>query len=468
MSTEDPIQEPPADMEPRPRQGHGRIDRLPPHSIEAEQGVLGCILLDPVESMGLCADGLKAGAAAFYDLRHQTLFGCLHGMHNASQPMDIISVQQRLRDDGRLESVGGIEYLAGLQDSVPSAAILSHYLAIVREKHTLRKLLNTCAGAIARVHEHEGEVESLLDEVEGDILRINEDRLAESNGSGLCNSKHVLKEFLTELEHRHATQGTIHGIRSGFHKFDNMTDGIQRGELLVIAARPSIGKTAIAVTIANSACVQDKVPTLIITCEMSQRSLMRRLVSVVSSVPMQTLKKGCITEGDSKALTAAQIAIGRAPLHFLDAIGGHTIASICTAIRRAVKSHGVQLVILDYLQKVRPTKAHEKRTYEVAEVSGRLKSIAVTEGVAVISLAQLNRESEKDKESRPRMTHLADSGQIERDADTLCLLHRERGEAQGDAELIVAKQRDGECGIVNLKYDGQFCRFESAHVDIYE
>lgn len=468
MLGDETIPEPPADMEPRRLPAPGRIDRLPPHSIEAEQGVLGCILLDPVESMGLCADGLKAGPTAFYDLRHQTLFDCLLGMFNASQPMDLISLQQRLRDAGRLEAVGGISYIGGLQDAVPSAAHLPYYLGILREKHTLRKLLNTCAGAIARVHEHEGEVESLLDQVEGDILRINEDRLAESNGSGICSSKYVLKEFLTELEHRHATQGTIHGIRSGFHKFDSMTDGIQRGELLVIAARPSIGKTAIAVTIAKTACIQDHVPTLFVTCEMSQRSLMRRLVSVVSSVPMQNLKKGCITAGDTKAITAAQIAIGRAPLHFLDAIGGHTVASICTAIRRAVKSHGVQLVILDYLQKVRPTKGHEKRTYEVAEVSGRLKSIAVTEGVAVLALAQLNRESEKDKESRPRMTHLADSGQIERDADTLCLLHRERGEAQGDAELIVAKQRDGECGIVNLTYDGQFCRFESKQSEVYE
>lgn len=466
MSTEPPFEdhvpEPPADMRAK------RVDRLPPHSIEAEQGILGCVLLDPVECMGTCADGLKAGSAAFYDLRHQTLFNCFLRMFNANKPMDIIAVQQWLKDAGQLDSIGGLMYLAELQSLVPSAANIGFYLSVVREKHTLRKLLNTCSGVIARVHEHEGEVESLLDDVEGDILKINEERLAESNGSGICGSRAVLKEFVNELEYRHKTQGQIHGIRSGFQKLDYMTDGLQIGELCVIAARPSIGKTAIAVTIAKAACVDDHVPTLIVTCEMSQRSLMRRLVSLVSSVPMQSLKKGCLTEGDGRAITAAQSAIGKAPLYFLDAIGGHTISSICTAIRRAVKTHGVKFVILDYLQKVRPTKSHEKRTYEVAEVSGRLKAIAVSEGVAMLALAQLNRESEKDKESRPKMTHLADSGQIERDADTLCLLHRERGETQGDAELIVAKQRDGECGIVNLIYDGRFCRFESASAAINE
>lgn len=464
MSVELMPDEPPPESQepPQARRNVAQVDRLPPHSIEAEQGVLGCILLDPTESMGACADNLRAREASFYDLRHRQLYATIARMFDANEPIDLISVQQRLKDAGELESVGGLAYLSSLQDATPGAAHIEHYLGILREKHTLRKLLSTCANATLRVHGHEGDVAELLDQVENDILRINEDRLAEANGSGICHAKVVAKEFISELEHRHATRGTLHGIRSGFFRLDQMTDGIQRGELFVIAARPSIGKTAIGANMTHAACIQDRVPTLFVTLEMSQRSIMRRLVSCVSSVPLRSLKTGNITEGEARSITTAQGLISKSPLHFLEAISGHTIGSICTAIRRAVKSHGVQLVVVDYLQKVRPTQGHEKRTYEVAEVSNRLKAIAVSEGVAVLALAQLNRESEKEKDSQPRMTHLADSGQIERDADTLCLLHRKRDEPKGEAELIVAKQRDGECGFVHLTYDGTFCRFESA------
>jgi len=192
---------------------------------------------------------------------------------------------------------------------------------------------------------------------------------------------------------------------------------------------------------------------------MSEKALMRRLVSTVAGVPMQTIKTADLDEGDFKKIGAAGVKISRAPLHFLDVSSGGTVSTITASIRRAVRRHKVKLVIIDYLQKIQASGKHEKRTYEVGEVSTKLKGCAVASNVAMVCLAQINRESEKEKNRTPKLSDLAESGQIERDADTVCLLDRNRGEPRGEAKLIIAKQRDGECGIVKLWYEGQFCRF---------
>lgn len=241
-----------------------------------------------------------------------------------------------------------------------------------------------------------------------------------------------------------------------------MTDGLQLGEMTLIAARPSIGKTAMATSIAAVACIERKVPTLLVTCEMSEKALMRRLVSTVASVPMQAIKTGQLNQNQMVKMTQAVSKISSSPLHFLDLSSNAKIGTITATVRRAARKHGVKLVILDYLQKVHASGKHEKRTYEVAEVSGALKACAVATQTAMLCLAQLNRESEKEKGRKPRLSDLADSGQIERDADTVCLLDRNRSEPKGQAQLIIGKQRDGECGVIELYYDGQFCRFEPA------
>ena len=281
----------------------------------------------------------------------------------------------------------------------------------------------------------------------------------------LSTSKQVAGSFIDSMQERFSRKGTLSGVTTGFRWLDDKTDGLQHGELAIIAARPSIGKTAIAIAIAEAAAVKAKTPTLFISLEMSKEAIFRRSVASLGRVPMQNLKSGNLSEGDMRSMTQASGKLASSPLWFLDGSSSQSIASITANIRRAVRKHKVRLVIIDYLQKVKAAEKSEKRTYEVAEVSGKLKDIAVQTGVALLSLAQLNRENEKDKGRQPRLTDLADSGQIERDADLVMLLDRDRKEAKGEASIVIAKQRDGECGIVKLWYDGQFCRFSEPPID---
>ena len=303
---------------------------------------------------------------------------------------------------------------------------------------------------------------------ESAMLTLHPDQIVSNAEAGLSievsketlsTSKQVAGNFIDQMQERFNRKGSLSGIATGFHWLDQKTDGLQLREMAIIAARPSIGKTAIAIAIAYKAAIQDKVPTLFVSLEMSKEAIFRRTVATIGSVSMQNLKSGDLTEGDMKSMMAASGKISSSPLWFLDGSSSHSISSITANVRRAVRKHQVRLVIVDYLQKVKAADRSEKRTYEVAEVSGKLKDIAVQTNVAMLCLAQLNRENEKDKGRQPRLTDLADSGQIERDADLVMLLDRDRKEPSGEAAIIIAKQRDGECGIVKLHYQGQFCRF---------
>jgi len=281
-----------------------------------------------------------------------------------------------------------------------------------------------------------------------------------------CDGKTVVREFIDDLQKRAERKGKLSGIPTGFWKLDAMTDGLQFGELFLCGARPSIGKTAIAMNIVRHACIEQGWPTLVVSCEMSQKALMRRLMSDLSQVPLGDMKRGDFTEAQWKAQTLAGSRVGNSKIHFLDASKGETIDTIVAGIRSNVRRHGVKLVVVDYLQKIRPSAKHEKRTYEVADVSEKLKSVSASTGVAMLCLAQLSRQNEKEKGRVPRLTDLADSAQIERDADVVTLLHRDRQDKNGEALLVVAKQRDGECGFVPLTYNEQFCRFETRAVNV--
>lgn len=281
----------------------------------------------------------------------------------------------------------------------------------------------------------------------------------EASKEEVQSSKSVVSRFIDSTQERFSRQGQLSGITSGFHRLDQMTDGFQYGELAIIAARPSIGKTAIAIAIAKAAAIDSRIPTLFISLEMSDESIVRRMVSTIGTIPMQDIKTGQLDQGGMKAMSTASAKIAGSPIHFVSGSGVSNIATITAVIRRAVRKWGVKLVLVDYLQKIHGSKAAEKKTYEIAEVSGRLKGVASDTKTAVVALAQLNRENEKDKGRVPRLTDLADSGQIERDADLVLLLNRERNQPQGEAVIAIAKQRDGECGLVPLWYDGQYCRF---------
>src|SRR5215469_13059945 len=265
------------------------LDRLPPHSIEGEQGVLGCALVDPNQCIGECIEKLKDdGKLAFYDLRHQTIYVTLSEMFNARQPIDIIMVQQHLKDRQLLEQIGGIAYLSQLQDAVPSAANLSYYLEIVREKYLLRKLIQTCSGVVGRVYDYEGDAEALLDEVEKEILHVNESR--EQNE--VNDVKKLVNEALVTIEHFFNRKGELSGIATGFPDLDKMTDGLHGGEMIIIAARPSMGKTSLAMNIAEHVALELGHPVGVFSLEMSAQSLILRMLCSLARVNMRSIRDG--------------------------------------------------------------------------------------------------------------------------------------------------------------------------------
>lgn len=344
------------------------------------------------------------------------------------------------------------EDLSKADELCPSAANYPAFTKSVLEAH-LRRQLRAAGDRLMR---------------ESAVSTLSVDQIVSNAEAGLAievskdevqSSKSVVGRFIDATQERFARKGQLSGITSGFWALDQKTDGFQLGELTIIAARPSIGKTAIAIAIANAAGIQARVPTLFISLEMSDESIVRRMVSSVGSVPMQSIKTGELDQGGMKAMSTASFKIANSPIEFVSGSAVSNIASVTAIIRRAVRKSKVKLVIIDYLQKIHGSRAAEKKTYEIAEVSGKLKSIATDTKTAIVALAQLNRENEKDKGRIPRLTDLADSGQIERDADLVLLLNRDRNEPQGEAVIAIAKQRDGECGLINLWYEGQYCRF---------
>lgn len=451
--------------------GIAKIDRLPPHSIEAEQGVLGCVLLSPNDCMGECIETLRPGHLVFYDLRHQTLYELLVQMFDEKQAIDLITLQQRLKDAQQLDNVGGLAYLSSLPDAVPSAANLAYYLDIILEKYLLRKMIQTCTGIVGRVFDYEGAVDALLDEVERDILRISEERVSAASAT----MKELVNKAISKIEEYHANQGMLTGIATGFIDFDKMTTGLHEGEMVVIAARPSVGKTSLAMNIAEHVSLELKLPVGVFSLEMTADQLVLRMLCSRSRVNLRNIRDGFLAERDFPKLTGSAGKLVEAPL-FIDDSSGLSILQLRAKARRMWQQYGIKLFVIDYLQLLHSTSRRaENRQQEISEISGGLKSLAKELGVPVIVLSQLNRELEKrGPGERPRLSDLRESGAIEQDADLVGLLYRETknkdgeeepNEAESDAipvKLFIAKQRNGPTGDVDLTFLKSYTRFESA------
>jgi replicative DNA helicase len=443
------------------------LDRLPPHSTEAEQGVLGCIFLSPQECMPICVEKFKAGAAVFYDLRHQAVYQLLVEMWDKKEGIDVITVQQRLKDKGELENVGGIAYLATLPDVVPSAANLCFYLNIVREKHILRKVIATSTDVVTRVYEHEGAVDELLDGIERDVLAISHERVE----SAAPSMKELMQFSINTLEQYHANQGMLTGIATGFADLDKLTMGLNGGDMIVLAARPSIGKTSIALNICEHVALEQRLPVGVFSLEMTAKSLAMRILCSRSRVNLRNVREGFFTERDFPKLTKSALMLSDAPIH-IDDTAGLTILQLRAKARRMWQQHGIKLFVIDYLQLLHSTRRTENRQQEIADISNGVKALAKELDVPVIVLAQLNRELEKDKNRKPRMSDLRESGAIEQDADLIGLLYKpakpgteDNEENEGDTvpvNLLIAKQRNGPTGIVSLTFLKTYTRFESA------
>ena len=452
------------------------IDRLPPHSFEAEQGLIGCILLDPNNVLDTLVNKYgNIGKAMFYDLRHQHIFVSQLGLYEAQSPIDLISVQQRLRDTQLLEQVGGIAYLSQLQDTVPSAANFQYYTDIIIEKFTLRRYLTVCTEVVGEVYDFAGDVQEFSGKVETRILAVQ--GVQQANEFVIPSMTALTTSVISNIEAAVNSGGVPTGITTGFPRLDSCTDGLHGGEMIIIAARPSMGKTALAMNIAEHTSIVSQIPTGVFSLEMQAVSLTERMLGSQARVNIRSLKRdGFLGQGDSERLTLATGRIGSAKL-FIDDTSGLTIMQLRARARRMVKDHGVRLFIIDYLQLVHSDKSgrNDNRERDVADVSSGLKEMAKELNVPVIVLSQLNRESEKTN-GKPKLSQLRESGSIEQDADCVFLLYRTdaNDEASSQAEsdqgysatLHIAKQRNGPRDVsVLLTYLPQYTRFETQAPD---
>ena len=446
------------------------VDRLPPHSPEAEQGVLGCIFLSPNDCMAECLAKLKGGAQVFYDLRHQTIFDVVAEMFDKREGIDVITVQQRLKDRQLLEQVGGIAYLATLPDTVPSAANLTYYLNIVQEKFLLRQMIRVCTEVVSRVYDYEGEVAELMDEVERDILHVSEDRVQ----SQTSTMKELVKRAINTVEDYHQRQGTLTGIGTGFTDLDKLTTGLHGGEMIVIAARPSVGKTSLAMNIAEHVAIEQRLPVGVFSLEMTADSLVLRMLCSRARVNLRNVREGFLAERDFPRLTGSAGKLATAPL-FIDDSSSLSILQMRAKARRMHQQYGIRLFVVDYLQLLHsPSRRADNRQQEIAEISSGIKALAKELNVPVIVLSQLNRDVEREKGRPPRLSDLRESGAIEQDADFVGLLYkpakREEDDAAADTSneavpvnLLIAKQRNGPAGEdVPLTFLKVYTRFESA------
>ena len=438
-------------------------DRLPPHDVEAERGVLGCLLLDPVACVPICEE-LAVSAEAFYELKHRTIYDTLFVMSRAGEAIDIITVKRHLEDLKNLEGVGGLAYLATLPDCVPSAANLSSYLQIVREKHELRRLISEANAIVTRAFSGQEAPDLIASEAQQSMQAIF------GTGSKLLTVKEAVKLATAYVEERFNSQGkTLPGLSTGLTDLDKFTGGLKAGEMIVIAARPSMGKTSLAMNIAESVAADQGTPVGVFSLEMSTESLVLRMLCARSKLDLRKINDGYMAERDFPKMVTAAVKLANSPL-FIDDTGGLTVSQIRGKARRMHQQHGIKLFVVDHLSLVSGGGRYGNRNEEVAFISGEMKALAKELNVPVIVLSQLNRELEKDKNRKPRMSDLRESGAIEQDADLIGFLYKpnfdedvEENAEVHPVDLLIAKQRNGLAGVsVHLTFFKKYTRFESA------
>lgn len=395
------------------------------------------------------------GQKVFYDLRHQVIYETIVAMYRSDKPIDLITIQQALKDRNQLEAAGGFPYIVSLDSATPSAANLDYYIPIVVEKNLLRKVQALCVETQSLI-QNSRNADELVVQLQRDVSNLTRHITRQEIRSMECAER-----FIEDVQKRVDLNGTPSGFHTGLCDYDRLTDGLQLGEQVVIGARPSQGKTALGLTLINNICLNGGVPSLFISLEMTVEALMRRLVSVNQRIGMKALRTGQLNEADQRKLPSFIATFKDKPLTILDYSTGAGANMVSAAIAKAADS-GIKLVVIDYLQKIKAVSKQEKRTYEVAEVSGILRAAAVKNKVAMVTLAQLNREPDKGgkngKPRLPRISDLSDSAQIERDADIIGLLHRESHDSPV-SYLFVGKSRDGECGLCSLHFNGVYCHF---------
>ncbi|WP_053368604.1 replicative DNA helicase [Bacillus sp. FJAT-27245] len=432
-------------------------DRMPPQNIEAEQAVLGAIFLEPA-SLTLATEILIP--EDFYRAAHQKIFNTMLKLNDEGKAVDLVTVTEELAAAKLLEDIGGVSYMSELAGSVPTAANIEYYAKIVEEKSLLRRLIRTATTIAQDGYSREDEVELLLSEAEKNIMEVAQRK----NAGAFHNIKDVLVRTYDNIEMMHNRKGDITGIATGFRELDRMTAGFQRNDLIIVGARPSVGKTAFALNIAQNVAVKTGENVAIFSLEMGAEQLVMRMLCAEGNIDAQRLRTGSLTDEDWGKLTMAMGSLSRAGI-FIDDTPGVRVGDIRSKCRRLKQEHGLGMIMIDYLQLILGSgRSGENRQQEVSEISRSLKQLARELQVPVIALSQLSRGVEQRQDKRPMMSDIRESGSIEQDADIVAFLYRDdyydkESENKNIIEIIIAKQRNGPTGTVQLAFVKEYNKF---------
>lgn len=434
--------------------------KLPPQNIEAEFSVLGGLMLER-EAFDQVSDLISA--ADFYKPAHQIIYSVISELHQKAQPIDLVTVSNLLQTKNELDLIGGPEYLLTLLDKVVSAANIDSHARIIHEKSLLRRLINTSSGLIEKAYGSQYEnAEALIDFAESEILKVGEQKVS----SGLIGSMDIVKSSIEKIEDLYKRKADVTGVPTGFTELDRMTSGLHGGELIIVAARPSMGKTAFSLNLASHMTLRAKKTVAYFSVEMGKESVMMRLLAAESKISMGEIRNGRIQDASWPKLIQAAGAISEANL-FIDDTAGISPFEIRARCRRLKAQHGLDCIMIDYLQLMDLKQKVESRERAVSEISKGLKAIAKEMNIPIIALAQLNRGVEGRSDRRPMLSDLRESGSIEQDADVIMMLYRDDyydkddPEKAGGAEVIIGKQRNGPTGTVKLRFDAKYNLFKN-------
>jgi replicative DNA helicase len=435
------------------------VDKLPPQNLEAERACLGSMLLDR-EAIEVALDVLSD--EDFYSEQHRIIYKALLELYGRSTPVDIVTLTDYLRGSGDVDRVGGIGYVSSLLDEVPTSANIEYYAKIVEQKSLLRKLIRASSNVISLSYSSESDAYEIVDEAEKLIFDVTERK----GVRGYFSMNEVIKDSITAIEKLFHRGDNYTGIPSGFKELDDLTSGFQKSEFIVIAARPSVGKTAFALNIAQNVAIAQELTVAVFSLEMSKEALTQRMLCSEARIDSQRLRKGLLRTEEWGPLTTAAGKLSEANI-FIDETPGISDMQLRAKARRMQARHGLDLVIVDYLQLMTSIRKKEGRTQEISEISRSLKALARELNIPVVALSQLSRAVEtRGRDKRPILSDLRESGAIEQDADVVIFLYRDElynphTDKEGLAEIIIQKQRNGPTGTIELKFFKEFTRFEN-------
>lgn len=436
--------------------------KLPPQNVEAEQSVLGGILIEN-DAINKVLEILTP--EDFYRDSHRRIYNALINLSTRDEPADLITLTNELRNIDQLDAAGGASYIASLIDSVPTAANIEYYARIVKEKSILRQLIQTSTDIITESYQDRSDVESFLDEAERSIFQISENRVRPS----FYPIRDIVKQSFKTLERLYEKKELVTGVPSGFKELDQMTAGFQPSDLIIVAGRPSMGKTAFCLNVAQYAAIEKRTPVAVFSLEMSKEQLVIRLLCSEAHVEGTKLRTGFLSEGDWPRLTIAAGNLSEAPI-FIDDTAALSVLELRAKARRLKADQGLGMVIIDYLQLMRGRARAESRQQEISEISRSLKAVAKELNIPVIAVSQLSRRTEERTGMRPQLSDLRESGAIEQDADLILFLYRdevynrsEDNPNRGKAEMIIGKQRNGPTGKIELAFLSKFTTFKDLY-----